>query len=131
MVDHYHHIHSMNIVFEGMDEEQGDCTELISCTAEALDDEMLETLLISAQQVNLEICVRHAVRRKAVGDCVALGSVNKSYCRSLKWRLHDDLQQPNGWEIQSRLAGWFPHVYVSMQKVLHAKNMYNEYHFYR
>ena len=49
-----------------MDKEQADCTTLISTTAEALDDEMLETLLVSAQQVNLQICVEHAVRRKVV-----------------------------------------------------------------
>ena len=49
-----------------MDKEQADCTALISITAEALDDEMLETLLVSAQQVNLQICVEYAVRRKVV-----------------------------------------------------------------
>ena len=49
-----------------MDKEQADCTALISTTAEALDDEMLETLLVSAQQVNLQICVEYAVRRKVV-----------------------------------------------------------------
>ena len=49
-----------------MDKGQADCTALISITAEALDDEMLETLLVSAQQVNLQICVEYAVRRKVV-----------------------------------------------------------------
>ena len=49
-----------------MDKEQADCTALISITAEALDDEMLETLLVSAQQVHLQICVEYAVRRKVV-----------------------------------------------------------------
>ena len=52
-----------------MNEEQADCSALIACTAEALGDEMLETLLVSAQQVNLEICVQFAVRRKVIGDC--------------------------------------------------------------
>ncbi|KAF8551834.1 GTP-binding protein [Imleria badia] len=51
----------------GMDKEWADCTALINCTAVALDDEMLETLLVSAQQVNLQICVDFAVRRKVVG----------------------------------------------------------------
>jgi hypothetical protein len=58
-------------VVEGMDKEQADCTALISCTAEALDDEMLETLLVSAQQVNLEICVNFAVRRKVVAMLIS------------------------------------------------------------
>ena len=49
-----------------MDKEQADCTTLISTTAKALDDEMLETLLVSVQQVNLQVCVEYAVRRKVV-----------------------------------------------------------------
>ena len=55
-----------------MDKEQADCTALIRCTAEALDDEMLEILLVSAQQVNLEICVNYAVRRKVIDDLAVL-----------------------------------------------------------
>jgi hypothetical protein len=57
-----------------MDKEQADCTALIGCTAEALDDDMLETLLVSAQQVSLEICVNHAVRRKVIDNVAALSS---------------------------------------------------------
>ncbi|KAF8452820.1 hypothetical protein L210DRAFT_3639275 [Boletus edulis BED1] len=48
----------------GMDKEEADCTALISCTAEALGDDVLETLLVSAQQVNLELSVNYAVKRK-------------------------------------------------------------------
>ena len=63
-----------NIVVKGMDKEKADCTALITCTAEALDDEMLETLLVSAQQVNLQICVDYAVRRLVIGEFVGLCS---------------------------------------------------------
>ena len=98
-----------------MNKEQADCTALIGCTAEALDDEMLETLLISAQQVNLEICVRYAVRRKVVGDYAALSSANKSYCRSLRRILNGNLKECDSWEMQCKLATWFPHVYVSVK----------------
>ena len=49
-----------------MDKEQADCTALSTSTAEALDDKMLEALLVSAQQVNLAICVDYAVRRKVI-----------------------------------------------------------------
>ena len=59
-----------------MHEEQADCTALVRCTAEALDDEMLETLLVSAQQVNLEICVNYAVRRKVIDDLAVLISAD-------------------------------------------------------
>ena len=57
-----------------MDEEQADCTALIRCTAEALDNEMLETLLVSAQQVSLKICVEYAVRRKVIDHFSAWSS---------------------------------------------------------
>ena len=100
-----------------MNKEQADCTALISCTAEALDDEMLETLLVSAQQINLEICVKYAVGRKVVGDCRALSSADTSDCRSLKRILNGNLKESGSWEIQYRLAVWFPHVHVSVQEI--------------
>ena len=50
-------------VVKGINKEEADCSALLTCTAEALDDEMLEILLVSAQQVNLRVCVQHAVRR--------------------------------------------------------------------
>lgn len=99
-----------------MDQEQADCTALITCTAEGLDDEVLETLLISAQQVNLVICVNYAVRRKVLCNFGAFSNAYKSYCRSLKRMLEDNLQQQNGWKMQSRLAIWFPHVYVGVKR---------------
>ena len=55
-----------------MDNEQADCTGLITCTAEALDDGMLEALLVSAQQVSIGICVEYAVRRKVIEEWLTL-----------------------------------------------------------
>ena len=52
---------------EGLNKEEADCSALLTCTANALDNEMLEMLLVSAQQVNLKICVEYAVRRKVKG----------------------------------------------------------------
>ncbi|KAI9453277.1 GTP-binding protein [Boletus coccyginus] len=51
------------VCMTGMNEEQADCAALISSTAEALNDEMLEMLLVSAQQINLEICIKYAIKR--------------------------------------------------------------------
>ena len=103
-----------------MDKEQADCTALIRCTAEALDDEMLEILLVSAQQVNLEICVNHAVRRKVKDDFSALSSSDKFYFRALKLvlvfpSLLYALEQQRDWTIQSKMAVWFPHVHVGLE----------------
>ena len=52
-----------SIVIKGMYKEEADCSALLTCTAEALDDRMLEISLESAQQVKLKICVEYAVRR--------------------------------------------------------------------
>ncbi|KAN0082400.1 hypothetical protein V8E55_008195 [Tylopilus felleus] len=51
------------ICMGGINKKEADCSALLTCTAEALDDEMLEILLVSAQQVNLKICVEYAVRK--------------------------------------------------------------------
>ncbi|KAN0092724.1 hypothetical protein V8E55_003508 [Tylopilus felleus] len=51
------------ICMGGIHKEEADCSALLNCTAEALDDEMLEILFVSAQQVNLKMCVEYAVRR--------------------------------------------------------------------
>ena len=103
-----------------MDEENADCSAIISCTAEALDNEMLEILLISAQQVNLEICVKYAVRRKVVcehdGDCVAEKVCFRSLKRLLRGQgIYHDVWPKHGRRTQASMAIWFPHVRVSVK----------------
>ena len=102
-----------------MDEEQADGTALIRCSAETLDDDMLETMLVSAQQVGLKICVNYAVRRKVMDDFVVLSCSNKFYFRTLGRFLGDAnrshiFQWEYDWRIQSNLAAWFPHVHVGV-----------------
>ena len=46
---------------KGMDKEEADCSALLTCTMEVLDEETLENLLVSAQQVNLNICVENNI----------------------------------------------------------------------
>ena len=53
---------------KAMHKEEADCTSLVTSTAEALDDDMLETLLVSSQQVNLELCVNYAVNREVIDE---------------------------------------------------------------
>ncbi|KAI6151508.1 hypothetical protein BKA82DRAFT_169421, partial [Pisolithus tinctorius] len=50
----------------GMDEEGGDCTPLLTCTANALTEEKLQELLISTQQNNLGLCIEYAILRLVV-----------------------------------------------------------------
>ena len=51
-----------------MDKEGADCTSLITRTAEALDGDVLENLLVASQQVNLQICVSYAVNREVIDE---------------------------------------------------------------
>ncbi|KAI6012799.1 hypothetical protein F5J12DRAFT_740372 [Pisolithus orientalis] len=53
----------------GMQQEHADCTALLKCTAEALNEENLQILLISTQQSNLELCIEFAVM-KALKGCI-------------------------------------------------------------
>jgi hypothetical protein len=46
-----------------MNEDNADCGALIECTAATLNNEMLEQLLVSTQQTNLEICMRYAIEK--------------------------------------------------------------------
>jgi molybdopterin converting factor small subunit len=110
-------------VVEGMDEEQADCTALVRCTAEALDDDMLEILLVSAQQVSLEICVNYAVRRKVVDDYTILSSSDEVHFRTLK-RIFGDASRSDilqCWNMQANLAVWFPHVDVGVEDCMNSK----------
>ncbi|KAN0092578.1 hypothetical protein V8E55_003362 [Tylopilus felleus] len=49
------------VCMQGMHKEEADCSALLACTAEVLDDEMLENLSVSVQQVNLTICVENNI----------------------------------------------------------------------
>jgi hypothetical protein len=40
-----------------------DCGLLLECTMDALGDEALQMLLISTQQMNLELCITYAVKK--------------------------------------------------------------------
>jgi hypothetical protein len=46
-----------------MDKNDADCGLLIERTAGILDDEVLQQLFVSTQQINLELCTKYAVER--------------------------------------------------------------------
>ncbi|KAF8447467.1 hypothetical protein L210DRAFT_3641406 [Boletus edulis BED1] len=46
----------------GMDKSSKGCTKLVEATTGVLGEEALQMLLVSAQEVNIAICVRYAVR---------------------------------------------------------------------
>jgi hypothetical protein len=46
-----------------MDKNDAYCGLLIERTAGILDDEVLQQLFVSTQQINLELCMKYAVER--------------------------------------------------------------------
>ena len=46
-----------------MNQEGADCTPLLKCTSDALDEEELQKLVISTQQANMELNIEYAVKR--------------------------------------------------------------------
>ncbi|KAI6097996.1 GTP-binding protein, partial [Pisolithus croceorrhizus] len=55
--------HPKHIYHSRMHEEKADCTTLMQCTADALNEETLQSLLISTQQSSIAICVEYAVQK--------------------------------------------------------------------
>ena len=102
-----------------MEKEGADCTSLITCTTEALGDDMLEKLLVASQQVNLQICVSYAVNREVIDEFPLWNAVNELDFRTLlqllkEPNMHSKLQGEHAFEFQRELAGWFPHTTVSL-----------------
>ena len=109
-----------------MNQESTECSQLIEETVSVLDDNNLQLLLVSTQQVSLEICINYAQ-----SQCVAPSKLTleekeidvQSYrslmekifeCSSIKGRIgwiKDGtlLMTPNN---QTRILEWFPHVVV-------------------
>ena len=54
---HYEHLYA------GMNKESADCTALLKCTVDALDEVELQKLVISAQQANIVLNIEYAVKR--------------------------------------------------------------------
>ena len=107
---------------KAMHKEEADCTSLITCTAEALDDDVLETLLVSSQQVNMQICVSYAVNREVIDEFPLQNAVNELDLRTLlpllkKSNMCSELQGEDAFRFQRRLAAWFPHTTVSMHNI--------------
>ena len=46
-----------------MQTENGDCTKLMEETADMLNDEVVEQMFVSTQQINLGLCTERALKR--------------------------------------------------------------------
>ena len=47
----------------GMNIDEADCGPLLECMTGALDDEVLQMLLMSTQRSNMELCITFAVKK--------------------------------------------------------------------
>ncbi|KAF8126026.1 hypothetical protein EV363DRAFT_1586114 [Boletus edulis] len=74
------------------------CSKLLDVTTNALNEEALQMLLVSAQEVNIALCVRCAVRELII-------DTDKIYNSSLS------IANMSEQRLQ-KLAWWFPHVQV-------------------
>ena len=52
----------MDIIHIDMNQEDADCTPIVRCTTEALNEVELQKLIISAQQINIVLNIEYAVR---------------------------------------------------------------------
>ncbi|KAF8447376.1 hypothetical protein L210DRAFT_3757287 [Boletus edulis BED1] len=75
------------------------CSKLLDVTTNALNEEALQMLLVSAQEVNITLCVRYAVG-KLIRDTDKVYNSSLSIANMSEQRLQE-------------LAWWFPHVQVS------------------
>jgi len=55
-------LHVITCIVE-MEKDYADCGPLLECTTEALDEEAMQTLLISTQQTNLALSIKYAVEK--------------------------------------------------------------------
>ncbi|KAG2349482.1 hypothetical protein BDR05DRAFT_955378 [Suillus weaverae] len=84
-----------HICLPNMDKDDADCGPLIECTAETMDNEVLQQLFVSTQQTNLELCMKYAVERtlpKVFGPAKTTAS-----------EVHE--------EIILKLGSWFAHIW--------------------
>ncbi|KAI6028921.1 hypothetical protein F5J12DRAFT_714787 [Pisolithus orientalis] len=91
----------------GMQEEGVDCTTLLTCTANALNEEGLQQLLISTQQSNLGLCMEFAITKWVR----QLKDKNVLICaRTLKNCMHGMVGKVTPAGLAYYLSRWFPYV---------------------
>jgi hypothetical protein len=60
---HYSFERTQLSFWTGMQIENGDCTKLMEETAEMLNDEVVEQIFVSTQQISLGLCTERALKR--------------------------------------------------------------------
>lgn len=83
-----------------MDKEDADCGPLIECTAETLDDDTLKQMFVSTQRINLEVCMRYAVKNSL--------ACHLNFNKAISSRISGKSDS----QIVNDLGSWFPYTSV-------------------
>jgi hypothetical protein len=112
--------------FLDMDKPGADCSELIEETAAALDDEVMQQLLVSTQRNNLELCIKYALERLAFYEVCFDWEANfrihriliPEVIRRIEQNLvlspfADGVTEGQASRVAHLIFSWFPHFVVS------------------
>ena len=106
-----------------MNKESSECRQLVEETVSVLDDSNLQLMLVSTQQVSIEICMKYSLRQYVVPSKLTLREKeNDVWSRrtlkqifersSIKARIGKDTAQFMMAEDQKDILEWFPHIVV-------------------
>ncbi|KIM30902.1 hypothetical protein M408DRAFT_321887 [Serendipita vermifera MAFF 305830] len=95
-----------HVYLRDMDKEDANCNELLRQTAGALDNTLLEKLLVSTQQNNLKLCIEYCFKR------VILAKVFDNMSGLLPSL--DSLTEEEVAIVAIEACDWFPHAVVSI-----------------
>ncbi|KIK20986.1 hypothetical protein PISMIDRAFT_681814, partial [Pisolithus microcarpus 441] len=85
-----------------MHEEGADCTRLVECTTNAMNEEGLQRLLVSTQQSSVALCIEYAVKKTLIPK-MELG-IKDRFLGNVK-------------DLERELLSWFPSEYSSLAVV--------------
>ena len=107
-----------------MNKESTECRELIEETVFVLDNSNLQLMLVSTQQVTIELCMKYSQSEYVVPSKVMQREKENDVwsCRawmnlifersSIKARIFKDMAQCMTTDDQKNILGWFPHMVV-------------------
>jgi hypothetical protein len=90
------------VYMRDMNKESTGCSQLIEATVSALDDNNLQLMLVSTQQVNIEICIKYSQSRTLMKSIFE--------CSSIKARVGKVTAPIMMIEDQKDILRWFPHI---------------------
>jgi GTP-binding protein EngB required for normal cell division len=91
-----------SVYMRDMHKENTECGQLIEETVSVLDDSNLQLILVSTQQVNIELCIKHAQSRALMNQIFEHSSI--------KARIGNHTATLMTVQDQKDILNWFPHI---------------------